>query len=101
MFIPGSDRRALLCPGRLCGVEFPVALFDAASALVPGNRGADMIRASPFVTSARFLESRARQTELFGAQDGRASINFSVLYQLIKALGVMSTRRFRRAQKRH
>jgi hypothetical protein len=28
---------------RLRGVEFPVALFDAADALVPGNGGADMI----------------------------------------------------------
>jgi len=32
-----------------------------------------------------FLESRAREAGLFGAQDGRASINFSALYQLIKA----------------
>ena len=31
-----------------------------------------------------FLESRARGG-IFGAQDGRASINFRVLYQLIKA----------------
>ena len=27
----------------------------------------------------------AREAGLFGAQDGRASINFRVLYQLIKA----------------
>src|SRR5215472_17728647 len=27
LFIPRSDRRALLRPGGLCGVEFPVALF--------------------------------------------------------------------------
>ena len=38
LFIPGSDGGALLCPGRRCGVEFPVALLDAASRLVPGDR---------------------------------------------------------------
>ena len=32
-----------------------------------------------------FLESRACEAGLFGAQDGRASINFSALHQLIKA----------------
>jgi hypothetical protein len=44
---PGSDRGRLLCPRRLSGVELPVALFDAASALVPGNGGADVVWASP------------------------------------------------------
>jgi hypothetical protein len=39
-----SDRRALLRCRRLCGVELPVPLLDAASPLVPGDRGADMIR---------------------------------------------------------
>jgi hypothetical protein len=32
---------------RLRGVEFPAALFDAASPLVPGNGGADVVRARP------------------------------------------------------
>jgi len=31
------------------------------------------------------LYSLAREAGIFGAQDGRASINFRVLYQLIKA----------------
>jgi hypothetical protein len=40
---------------RLRGVEFPVALFDAADALVPGNGGADMIWASALACSGDFL----------------------------------------------
>src|ERR1700719_2855136 len=40
---------------RLRGVEFPVALFDAANALVPGNGGADMIWASALACSGDFL----------------------------------------------
>jgi len=40
----------------------------------------------------RALYPRAREAEFFGAPDGRASINFRVLYQLIKAWDVMSTR---------
>jgi hypothetical protein len=32
---------------RLRGVEFPAALFDAASPLVPGNGGADVVRSRP------------------------------------------------------
>ena len=40
---------------RLRGVEFPVALFDAAGALVPGNGGADMIWASALACSGDFL----------------------------------------------
>ena len=46
LFIPGSDRRALLRRGGLRGVEFPVALFDAASPFVPSDDDADMVRAS-------------------------------------------------------
>ena len=40
---------------RLRGVDFPVALFDAAGALVPGNGGADMIWASALACSGDFL----------------------------------------------
>jgi len=47
-----------------------------------------------------FLQPRARQERFFSAQDGRASINFRLLYQLIKTGDVMSTRRLRRAQNR-
>ena len=32
-----------------------------------------------------FLHPRARKARFLGAQDGRTSINFRVLYQLIKA----------------
>jgi hypothetical protein len=48
-------RRALLRAGRLRSVELPVALLDAPSPLVPGNRGADMVRASPFACGSNFL----------------------------------------------
>ena len=54
-FIVASDRHALLGSRRLRGVELPVALLDAASPLVPGNRGADMVRASSFACSGDFL----------------------------------------------
>ena len=54
-FIPASDRDALLRPVRLCGKELSIALFDAAGPLVPGNRGADMVRASAFACSDDFL----------------------------------------------
>ena len=40
---------------RLRGVELPVALFDAASPLVAGNGGTDMIRASSLACSGNFL----------------------------------------------
>jgi hypothetical protein len=40
---------------RLRRVEPPVALFDAASALVAGNGGADMVRASSLACSGDFL----------------------------------------------
>ena len=52
--ILASDRRALLRSRRLCGVELPVALLDAASPLVPGNRGANMIWASPSAGGGNF-----------------------------------------------
>src|SRR5262249_14974850 len=52
--ILASDRRALLCSGRRCGIELPVVLLDAASPLVPRNRGADMIRASPSARGGNF-----------------------------------------------
>jgi hypothetical protein len=45
----------LLRSHRLRGVELPVALLDAASPLVPGNRGADMVRASPSARGGNFL----------------------------------------------
>ena len=40
---------------RLRGVELPVALFDAASPLVAGNGGTDMVRASSLACSGDFL----------------------------------------------
>ena len=42
LFIPGSDRGALLRRRRLCGVELAVASFDAAGRLMPGNDDAAM-----------------------------------------------------------
>jgi len=45
----------LLCPGRLCGVEFPVTLFDAASPFVSGKDDADVVWASAFACSGDFL----------------------------------------------
>jgi hypothetical protein len=50
-----SDCRALLRSRRLRGVELPVTLLDAASPLVPGNRGADMVRPNPFARGGNFL----------------------------------------------
>src|SRR5262249_46519778 len=54
-FVLLSDRDVLLRSHRLRGVELPIALFDAAGPLVPGNRGADMVWASPFACSGDFL----------------------------------------------
>src|SRR5215469_14119032 len=54
-FIPASDCDALLRPGRLYGIELPTTLFDAPGALVPGNRGADMVWASALACSGDFL----------------------------------------------
>src|SRR5262249_1953506 len=39
----------------LGGVELPIALFDAASALVPGNGGADVVWASPLARCGDLL----------------------------------------------
>src|SRR5690349_21171379 len=55
LFIPVSDRGALRRLRRLRGVELPVALFDAASSLVPGNDDTDMVRASPLACCGDFL----------------------------------------------
>ena len=55
IFIPVSERGALLHPRRLRGVELPVALLDAARPLMPGNDDADMVRASPLACSGDFL----------------------------------------------
>src|SRR5215472_12120320 len=52
---PESERGVLLCPGRLCGVEFPAALFDAASPFVSGKDDADVVWASAFACSGDFL----------------------------------------------
>ena len=54
-FILRSNRGALLRRRRPSGVELFVALFDAASPLVPGNGGADMVRASALACSSDFL----------------------------------------------
>ena len=53
--IPLSHRGVLHRPRRLRGVELPIALFDAASPLVAGNRGADMVRASSLACTGDFL----------------------------------------------
>ena len=45
-FFCGVRPRGAAASRRLHGVELPIALFDAASPFVPGNRGADMVRAS-------------------------------------------------------
>jgi hypothetical protein len=49
-----SDRGAFLRSHRVSGVELPVALFDAARPLVPGNGGTDMVRASAFACCGDF-----------------------------------------------
>jgi len=73
-FILESDRRTLLRPRRLRGVELPVTLFDAASPLVPGNRGTDMVQASALACSGDFLLRLAGcQSEDLIAQVRRAA----------------------------
>src|SRR5215469_9754882 len=52
---PVSDRARLRRPGGLRGIEFPVALFDAATALVPGDDDADMVWASALACGSNFL----------------------------------------------
>ena len=54
-FFSGLDRGGLLRPRGLSGVELPVALFDAASALVPSDDDADMVRAGSLASSGDFL----------------------------------------------
>ena len=54
-FVLPSDRGVLLRAHRLRGVELPIALFDAAGPLVPGNRGADVVWASTFACGGNFL----------------------------------------------
>jgi hypothetical protein len=44
-FFCGVRPRGAAASRRRHGVELPIALFDAASPFVPGNRGADMVRA--------------------------------------------------------
>ena len=46
-----SDRSALFCSCRLRDVEFSIPLFDAAGPLMPGNGGADVVRASALARS--------------------------------------------------
>ena len=53
--IPVSDRGALRRLSRLRGVELPVALFNAASPLVPGKGHADMVWASAFACGGDLL----------------------------------------------
>jgi hypothetical protein len=45
----------LLRHRRLYGIEPPVAIFDAASPLVPGDGNSDMVRASTLARSGDFL----------------------------------------------
>src|SRR5258706_13462312 len=54
LFIPLSHCGALHRHRRLRRVELPVALFDAASPLVAGNGGSDMVRASSLACSGDF-----------------------------------------------
>jgi hypothetical protein len=53
--IPASNRDALLCRRRLCGVELAVALLDVAGPLMPSNGGADMVGARALACSGDFL----------------------------------------------
>ena len=48
------DRGALLRSLRVRGIELPVALFDAANPLMPGNGDTDMVRASALASSGDF-----------------------------------------------
>ncbi len=51
------DQTAALCSAccRLRGVELSIPLFDTAGPLVPGNRGTDMVRASPLAGGGDFM----------------------------------------------
>ena len=60
----GSDGGALLGRWWVSGVEPPIALFDAASPLMPSNGGADMVWASTLTGSGDFpLRLAGRQGE--------------------------------------
>ena|SRR5215472_6409318 len=50
-----SDGGSLLRSRHVSSVKLPIALFDAASPLVPGNSGADMVWACPFARRGNFL----------------------------------------------
>jgi hypothetical protein len=54
------DGGALLHSRRVCDVELAVALVDPARPFVPGNRGPDMVRSSPFARGGDFLLRLAR-----------------------------------------
>jgi hypothetical protein len=72
---PFSDRGASLGPCRLRRVEFPIALFNAASPLVPGNGGSDMVRASALACSGNFrLRLAGCQGKDLIAEAGRATL---------------------------
>src|SRR5215472_4224527 len=69
-----SDRGALLCRCRVCRVELPVALFDAAGPLVPGNDNADMVWASALACSRDLpLRLAGRQSKDLIAEARRAT----------------------------
>src|SRR5207237_5818907 len=55
-----SDRCVLRRLCRLACVWLPVALFDAACPLVPGDGRADMVRASPLTSGSDFVLRSAR-----------------------------------------
>jgi len=64
-----SDRGGLLYPGRPYGVELFVALFDAASPLVPGNGVSDNHPMEPQTSVSRYgvavdAESQIREFEI-------------------------------------
>jgi len=82
--IPASDRRALLRRRWPCDVEFPIALFDAAGPLVPGNCGADMVWASALAARQHPL-GRLQFAELTGEPlalgiDARERLTDSLLF---------------------
>jgi len=69
------DRGALLRPSRLRGIELTIALFDAAGPPVPGNRGANMVRASTPACCGDFLLRLADcQGKHMIAEAGRATL---------------------------
>jgi len=70
----------LLYSRRLRGVELPLALFDAAGPFVPGNRGADTVRAGTPACSGNFLLRIAGcQSKDLIVQARRAAVAASVM----------------------